>query len=772
MFTSNFKNWSLRQQIILITGGAILLFGCGAAEFIRRNEANAFEHNFRTQTNKLVEVLAATSVDAILSEDRPVLSTTISSLVETDPDVEAVHIYNEAGELLADWYDKSATGKLAEKIEFSRDVILEGDSYGRFDVSWNVARQHAELADFGQRIYLYAAGLSALLAMFIVTLVNGLVGTPIRAIYTQLKSLEGGAEVEPLSINASRELSNLGQSVNELGNVLELRRSKEAELEEASRAKSELLANMSHELRTPMNGVLGMLNLLSDSDLNDTQSGQVRVAASSGQSLLRLINDILDFSKVEAGKLDFEAINFDLEALVEDTVETMAAQAHSKDLDIDCRIEGSLCESTLGDPTRIRQVLTNLISNAIKFTASGCVSVSVERDHSLMGPPRRDSLTFTVRDTGIGISEEAQATIFDSFKQADGSTTRLHGGTGLGLAISRQFVEGMGGHIGVTSTHGEGSAFWFELNLPSSGATLIERARAAVGRRAPDSAIVLDQSEHSVREIVRGLRELGVDAKGYQDSERALAMICDAASVGKTPGLVIIGHSTGDMPGEVFARCLEADPAYDDIKLVALTRLTTGPARHTIGGESRMTSSLAQPVGRGALLRLLTGKDVAAAQVQLQRESELAARAERYADVKILVVEDNPVNQEVALGMLEKFGFRAEAVDNGQEGLDRISQGDITLVLMDCQMPVLDGYAATGQLRNREAQSGEHRMPVIALTANAMQGDTDKCLAAGMDDYLAKPFDPAVLEEKLLSWLDRRPVAVEAHNRAATGTYT
>jgi len=528
------------------------LFGCLSAEFVRRIETNAFERNFVTQTDKLVEVLAATSLDAILSEDQPELTTTIESLIETDTDVQAVKIYNDVGSLLASWSVAlpERQAEPIEKIDFSRHVVLNGRSYGRFEVSWNVTQQLADLKAFGQRIYLYAAVLSGLLSLIVVSLVNALVGRPIRKIDRQLKALEAGQDVAPLSINSSCELSTLGQSINDLGQILELRRLKELELEEASRAKSELLANMSHELRTPMNGVLGMLNLLNDSPLSATQAGQVRIAASSGQGLLRLINDILDFSKVEAGKLEFEAISFDLEALVEETLEIMAPQAHGKGLEIEYEISGNLRESTTGDPTRIRQVLTNLIGNAIKFTASGAISVKVDQEHTIMGPPLRDRVRFT-------------------------------------------------------------STFWFELDLPSSGRTFRERARSAVEEIRPTTAVVLDHSKRSVSVAVRALRELGVGAEGYHDSEQALRALRESVSSESIPELLIIGDRAGDMPRDVFTRCLESDPVFDRITLVALTQLVSESSASEIDKDCPITLHLARPIGRGALTRLFWSTDLA-----------------------------------------------------------------------------------------------------------------------------------------------------------------
>lgn len=749
-----FHNSPLRRQIVLVTGGAILLFGLGAAEFVVRSETDAFERNFREQTEKLVRLLSATSLDAILSEDRPVLDTTIDSMVENDPDVAAVSIFTERGELLTSWERPGAQEVEDELVNFTQDVVLEGDSYGRFDVSWSVDRQHQEIAAAAQRVYMYAAGIAILLALLIVGLVDRLVVVPIRAIHNQLRRLEQGEDVPELQIRAARELANLGASVNELGQVLELRRAKELELEEVSRAKSELLANMSHELRTPMNGVLGMLALLDDSSLSHTQASQVRIAASSGRSLLRLINDILDFSKVESGKLEFESIVFDLERLVEETVEVVAEQAHSKGLELHASIDDSVRESHRGDPTRLRQVLTNLAGNAVKFTASGSVRIDVE-PATHFGPPAPHRLRFSVTDTGVGIDADSQTKVFDSFSQADGSTTRTHGGTGLGLAISRQLIEGMGGVIGLSSAPGEGSTFWFELALPGEGLTVVERALGYAGSASGATALILDSSEGSAGTLAEQLQALGFECLQVCDGESAVAALRQAADDDRLPDVVFLAEMLDDMPGEVMARCIDADPAFDSIRLIAMNRIgSTSSTALDPDSDSRVSACLSKPVARTALLDLFAEdgqghhhRDHGDRAVQRRQ------RVERNSGVRILVIEDNPVNQEVALGMLDKLGFQANVADNGQAGLDHLAEHPVDLVLMDCQMPVLDGYQTTQAIREREAEDGGARLPIIALTANAMQGDTEKCLAAGMDDYLAKPFDPERLEEKLDHWL-------------------
>lgn len=762
MFARFFKNWPLRQQIILVMGCTILAVGLSAAEFVRFNENRAFERNFRDQTQKLVSMLSATSLDAILSEDRPVLDTTIKQLVDNDADVEAVSILNENGEILTEWR-KSEHIDEELCLNFSHDVLLEGESFGRIDVIWNVQRQQAEIRDYATRIYLYAAGISLVLALIVVGLINGLVVAPIRLIHNHLLLLQASKATGELNVVASRELMDLGNSVNELGNILELRKQKELELEEASRAKSEFLANMSHELRTPMNGVLGMLSLIKGTSLDPEQKEQVKIATTSGRSLLTLINDILDFSKVEAGKLEFESIEFNLEEVVEGCAIALSEQANSKNLELFCHIQGNVNHLVQGDPTRLRQVLTNLMGNAVKFTPHGEVKLSVKE---VSKNDEESTLLFSITDTGVGIEESALKTVFQSFAQADGSTTRKYGGTGLGLAISRRLIEGMGGKIGVTSTVGEGSDFWFELALPVSGDTLTEKAQ-----RQPISAsrVMLVENNASACQLLQTLlAELSLATTTVATGAEALEVIREASKTDTMPDIILFSAHLSDMPGDVFARCIDADPVFDQVKLVPMAYVTDQIPELYPHNNPRIAAQITKPVKRSEFGQILDRAMNDEYQEVIVEDESLVAKRAAYSTCRILVVEDNAVNQEVALGMLDKIGFNAEVADNGQEGLDRLASESFDLVLMDCQMPVLDGYAATKALRIRESldDNKSSHIPVIALTANAMTGDAEKCLSAGMDDYLSKPFEEHALEEKIVFWLSTHLSEVLASSEA------
>ena len=518
----------------------------------------------------------------------------------------------------------------------------------------------------------------------------------------------------------------------------------------ANRSKSEFLARMSHEIRTPMNGVLGMTELLRGTKLDGRQQKYAETIRHSAESLLTIINDILDFSKIEAGKMALDDAPFDLEQVVEEAAELLAEPAHAKGLELSCRLPPGLHSAYRGDGMRLRQVLVNLLSNAVKFTARGQVIVRVRE---LAGPNASQSVVrFSIEDTGVGIRPENQRQIFESFSQEDGSTTRKYGGTGLGLAISKQLVELMGGSIDVRSMPGVGSTFSFTVPLAREIRSEVELNLDALdGRRI----LVVDDNATN-REILREhLQSWRVTVTEATGGASALEQLKSAAGSGEPFDLVVLDYQMPEMNGMDVVRAARATPGLQNLRVVLLSSMSRAE-EDTDWRAQRVDACLTKPVRRThlhtALSRVIADapSDTAIVRALKLDDAALAAAATRLG-LKVLLVEDNPVNQAVALGMLEQLGCEVTVAGDGAQGASAFESGQFDVVLMDCQMPKLDGYGATAQIRAYEKSVDWPRTPVVALTANALEGDRQKCLNAGMDAYLSKPFTQNQLRRVLES---------------------
>ncbi|MBS4097184.1 MAG: response regulator [Sulfuricella sp.] len=692
---------------------------------------------------------------------------------------QADRFYTARAEFVEAGLQAAMSALLAEDFNSANALLLfkvnplYQKAYGEMDTLLGQFKQAAngEIAAAARRhdaILLF--GLAGTLAAILLTVVAGVflnraIVRPLRGAVGHFEQISQGNLDDRIDISGHDEIGQVLAALAEMQAHLKvmledirireqtegaMRQARDQALE-TSRLKSEFLSTMSHEIRTPMNGIIGMTDLLLETPLNEEQHDFTHTVRDSAHALLTIINDILDFSKIEAGKMEIEITDYAPIHLVEGSAELLAAKAREKNLSLMTFIDPALPHLMRGDPTRLRQVLVNLAGNAVKFTEHGEVHVRALAD----GPA---TVRFEVEDSGIGMSAETLAKLFQSFTQADSSTTRKYGGTGLGLAICKRLVELMGGEIGVSSEPGKGSRFWFTLPLVAAdnAAPAVERPR--LGSVKGLRVLVVDDHAADRKILGHYLESWGMHGTSAASADEALERMREALDAGRPYDVAMIDYAMPTANGLDLARAIRADRAFDATRMVLLTAFD----QRYLANEataSGFSAYLTKPVRQSQLFDSIAPR--LAEQLPPASESAAPAGAPGFHEALesgrlLLLAEDNPVNQKVAQLHLNKLGYAVHIVNNGKEAVEAAATLPYAAILMDCQMPVMDGFEATATIRKAE-ESGATRIPIIAMTANAMQGDRERCLAAGMDDYVSKPFTPAKLARTLSIWTGGQP---------------
>ncbi len=777
---------SIRRKFVFfmvgITGSALLLFSVISVV----DQARILRQSLVDNAETLASVLAGLSGPSLALPAQDAVPG-ILKILRTDRDVEKGVIFAADGRTIAAYTHPAATTLMNDlpdpavamrktghefflqdgilRLNIFHPVILDGKQRGTLYLRLNLAHVTGQL---GQSIVLLLLSLVLILlvVLFISSRLQRLITGPLSKLAETAREITGSGDY---GIRVERTTDDeIGAVIDDFNTMLDVIKSRDAELLEhrhhlerivekrteelrrkrdealaAARAKSEFLANMSHEIRTPMNGIIGVLSLLKDAHLNEEYKRLLQTATRSADSLLLIINDILDLSKIEAGKIDFECIDFDLRDLMEEVTLLFVEAANLKHLNLLCFVPTDVDSRVQGDPTRLRQILTNLLSNAIKFTSRGEVILQVALVRKQHG---QQLLRFSVEDTGIGIAAEALKNLFHKFTQADGSTTRKYGGTGLGLSVCKQLVELQNGVIGVDSEEGKGSIFWFTLTMQILAGGIKETPVDIVrGRRF----LIVDDNAANRLIIEHYLESCHAEIFSCDAGDQAAAIIRKMAAEGRPVHTVLLDYHMPSKDGLQLAAEITEEFGYDSPDLILLSSESGVREKAARVG---VRTIIYKPIRLSQFYNVLGSIPGLAQETVCSEEKPGVTTGPRG---KVLLVDDEPINQKVGVAILKKFGIESGLADNGREAVRMIEEDHYDLVLMDIQMPEMNGFDATEAIRQRELLNGFSRLPIIAMTANVAESTRERCLAVGMDDFIAKPIKADTMMERLQPWLGR-----------------